>query len=117
MRFSIFPRRGGRRVDRRDECPCFAVGDLAVCISDTWANSWDDNPAPGDVLRVDRIVEGVGLVGEVKVHTVGLHFETRPGENYWEASGFRKIVDDRQPAEAEFFELIKRPVRGPGVPA
>lgn len=79
------------------------VGDLAECVRDRWSIRHADNIRVGDVCRV------VGI--ECHRDIIWLRFSGR--RHRWDSRAFRKIVITHEPCEAEFRELIKRPIRQP----
>lgn len=81
------------------------VGDLALCIADSWncECGLDTSCCPkmGDILRVTTMDWlGVELM---------LHFEGKPEDQRWHHSGFRKIHPKHEPADdALWVDTLKR---------
>lgn len=102
---SLFGRLFRRPRDVRSDAGVWRRGELAVCVLDDWSEKGPISPKVGDVLRVSG-VEDAAFLG---VRTYFLSFVGRPANWVWDARAFRKAIDDRAPAEAEFAALIKQP--------
>lgn len=86
------------------------VGDLAVCIRDSWVLHASFNPKKDEVLRVNAVVRGPATDGSI---IIGLGFEGKPSGVWWHNIYFRKAQISHEPADARFTELIKRWTKAP----
>ena len=112
---SFFTRLFGR--DRQPEPPRdlrnmnedWQVGDLAECLSGLW--DYPFGPVKGGIYRVACVVKGPLASGPDKGAIVYGLVLKEFGTESWLCTGFRKIRPLHEPCEAEFAELIRRPVR------
>lgn len=86
-------------------------GDLAECIADNWCLSNPHSPKVGDVLRVSRVQEGLGVANRALIY--GLGFEGKPANAHWETTCFRKLRPVQEPAEAKWAQWLKDTLRTP----
>lgn len=95
-----------RFADARPAEP-WAVGDLAICLTDSWMSPCGHDPARDDLLRVAAVFL---IPGGQPQGGVVLQFERRPQSHVWIAAGFRKPNLDRQlhEEEAEWVQRIRR---------
>jgi hypothetical protein len=107
----FFGRKSEPTPDERGDGWQWQVGDLAVCIGNDWNPgcavdlAWV--PEVGEVLRVAGIEDSFGTY--INARIIVLFFRDKPCG--WDHRGFRKALEDAEPAEAEFTALIKRPIR------
>lgn len=89
-------------------------GDLAQCIADDWIIPTGEDPKIGDILRVTKVLDLTGDYPNAgRVRFYALRFEGKRWQGGWETAAFRKLRPVLEPAEEEFTNLIKRPVRQP----